>query len=51
MKISSEELKEATKDVVKLMQEKGHPHMMIIIQTDHVELLEGSVGIPLEIKD
>ena len=51
MKISFEELKEATKDIVKLIQEKGHPHMTIIIQQDHVELLEGSVCIPLEIKD
>lgn len=47
MRIEFEELQEATKQVVELLKKKGHPHMMVIIQQDRVELTEGIMGVPV----
>lgn len=51
MKIEFEELQEATQKVVELLRAKGHPHMMVIIQQDRVELTEGIMGVPVSCED
>lgn len=45
-KITIEELKEAAKPLVELLQKKGHPHMTAIITTKYAEITEGKVGVP-----
>lgn len=50
MKITREELEEATKAIVDLLKKKGHPHMKVIIEQDHIELVEGVIGIPVEVE-
>ena len=44
--ITSEELKEAAKPLVELLQKKGHAHMTAIITTKYAEITEGKVGVP-----
>jgi len=36
---------EATKPLIKWLNDNGHPHMTIIVSTTHAELLEGVVAI------
>lgn len=49
--ITFEELKEAAIPLVKLLREKGHPHMTVVVKDDRVELVEGVKGCPLEYED
>jgi len=45
-KITNEELKEASMPMIKLLNEKCHPHMTVLITPTSVELLEGQVSVP-----
>lgn len=51
MKIEFEELQEAAAPLVKLLQEKRHPHLMVIVQQDRIELTEGVMGVPVPCND
>ena len=46
-----EELQEATKTVVELLQKKGNPHLQITITQTSVKIVEEKMGIPLNFKD
>ena len=48
MKVEFDELQKAAEPVVDLLKKKGHPHMKVIIEQDHVELVEGLLGIPVK---
>ena len=50
-KILLEELKEATKAIVELLQKKGNPHLQITITQTSVKIVEEQMGIPLNFKD
>ncbi len=50
--ISLKELKQAAEPLKELLRNKGHPHLVVVVSGEHVDLMEGIMGIPFEpIKD
>lgn len=49
--ITIEELKEATKPLVELLREKGHPLLTVLVTSRNVDLVEAVKGAPLEYDD
>ena len=49
--ITFDELKEATEKAVKLLQEKGNPHLQITITQTGVKIVEEQMGISIKFKD
>lgn len=47
--ITPEELLEIATPLIRFLQERGHPHMKIIVEQDGVELVEGIVGCPVKV--
>ena len=51
IRISWQELEEATKPIKELLQKKGHPHMKVIVDQAGAEVVEGICSCPFEILD
>lgn len=49
--ITLQELEEACKPLKELLQQKGHPHMTIIIDQTGAEVLEGVCACKFELLD
>lgn len=49
--ITIEELEEAAKPIVKLLREKGHPLLTVLVTSRSVDLVEAVKGVPLEYDD
>ena len=50
--ISFDELKQATEPLKELLRNKGHPHLVVVVSEERVDLMESIMGIPFEpIKD
>jgi len=45
------EFKELCKPLNSWLQKNYHPHAKIIIETDHAEIVEGAMAVPLEVVD
>ena len=51
VKHSSEEIKKRAKPLIDLLVEKGHPHMSIIVNENHIKVVEDVVSIPIKEND
>lgn len=50
--ISFDELKQAAEPLKELLRNKGHPHLVVVVSDDRVQIMEGIMGVPFEsIKD
>ena len=49
--ITFEELKEATKKAVELLQKKGHPNLQIVVSQNCVQIIEEQMGILIPFSD
>lgn len=47
MDITHEELKEAAIPLIKLLNEKGHKYMCVVVTYDTVQLLKGQIGVSI----
>ena len=50
-KLTHEELKQAAQPLVDILYKYYNPHTAIIIQMDHVEILEGDMVVSFEVRD
>ena len=50
--ITFEELEQAAEPLKELLRNKGHPHLVVVVSDERVDLMEGIKGRPFEpIKD
>lgn len=47
-KIERDEFEELVKPLIKFLNDRGHPHMKIIVNTGGAELIEGLIGMTAE---
>ena len=46
--ITFDDLQKATEKAVALLQEKGNPHLQIIVTQTDVKIVEAQMGIPIQ---
>lgn len=45
------ELENAAQPLVDFLYKYGHPHCIVLVAQDHVEMLEGVYGSPIKLRD